>query len=174
MLRVIVLLNGPFGVGKSSVAGHLAAMTDAVIVDPELMGPVAREATDGAASEDFQVLPIWRHLVLATIAETRLLYPDSLVIVPMALWRPEVRQEIVDGLRAIDTLRIFVLTASEETLRSRILGDPLPGAREWRLAHVTPGLAAFGTSTEGRTIRTDDVGPGTVAGTILQRHKEHR
>ncbi len=65
----VIWLNGAFGVGKTTVARALAAeLTDALIADPEDIGRMLRKVVPAAVrTSDFQDIPSWRRLTVATI-----------------------------------------------------------------------------------------------------------
>ena len=67
---MIVWINGPFGVGKSTTSGLLAAAwPQAIEFDPEVLGYVLRRwQPDGLQIDDFQDLSVWRCLVRETAA----------------------------------------------------------------------------------------------------------
>ena len=154
---MIVLLNGPFGVGKSTTARLLAArLPGAVVYDPEWIGFVLRRLPLYRAA-DYQDLRLWRRLAVwgAWLARRAL---RRHLIVPLAVLRRDAIAELTAGFRRADPdARCLRLAASAETLRDRILTSGDRVARRWRLAHMAAGLAAadpaFGLeiSTEGRT-----------------------
>lgn len=168
---MIVFLNGAFGVGKTSTARVLhAVLPGSVVFDPEWVGSMLM-ATLGDRSDwpaDYQVLPAWRRLVIATVQELRG-EVDEPLIVPMSVLRTEVWRELSSGLREADgDLRAFRLTATEATLQARIVGRPESEvAREWCLRHVPIAIAAMNDDEFGVEIPTDERTPGDVGAAIL-------
>jgi energy-coupling factor transporter ATP-binding protein EcfA2 len=162
---VIILLNGPFGVGKTTTARHLRRLLPAgsVLYDPELLGLACHLLPRRRRPEDFQDLRAWRRL---TVRVGRLLAraaPGD-VVLPVSLGRPDHFAEIAGGLGAV----AFRLTASETTLRARILGDLRErGAQRWRLDHLPQGLALCADDRLGEAIPTDGRSPAEVAEAVL-------
>src|SRR5690349_20938664 len=63
--RVIIWLNGTFGVGKTTTARQLAGrLANARPFDPELVGYLLMAALSDHEFKDFQDLSPWRELVL--------------------------------------------------------------------------------------------------------------
>jgi hypothetical protein len=165
----ISLINGPFSVGKTSVAAMLVKRhPEMVPFDPEVIGAVLhRLIPKDRIRDDYQDLAFWRHLVID--AGHRMATDiASDVIVPMSLWRWEYFTEITDGWRrhGIDVIP-FRLTCSLETLHARIqTRTDANGDYSWWFDHAERGIAAandprFGIEipTEGRTVDTivDDI-----------------
>ena len=87
---VIIWINGAFGAGKTALAEELhRRLPDAVVYDPEGVGLMLWKWMP--PNGDFQHLPSWRELVVATALSLRRHHADTL-IVPMSLIR--------DGYRA--------------------------------------------------------------------------
>jgi hypothetical protein len=167
---VIIWLNGPFGVGKTSAAHALVRrLPDGLLFDPEIVGSMLRQIVGGIDPvEDFQDLRTWRALVVDTARLLRATYRRVLVM-PMTVWRQEYFDAVFAGLRCADAdLRCFRLTASEEVLRARILRRPdADGPHEWCLAHLSSGLELMRDPRFGEEIPTDDRGPDETAEAIL-------
>jgi hypothetical protein len=120
-LGVILLLNGAFGIGKTTVARLLVRrLSRAILFDPELIGIAQQRVLRlaGRKVDDFQDLPSWRRLTIAGVRATRMVYPN--VIVPMALSNVAYLQEIRDGLGRFES-RVFhcCLVAPIEVVRER-------------------------------------------------------
>jgi hypothetical protein len=66
--RMLIWLNGAFGVGKTQTAHELQRrLGDAHVADPELLGFAMHKMLPAAARGDFQNLPEWRAGVVATL-----------------------------------------------------------------------------------------------------------
>jgi len=169
-----LFINGPFGVGKTTVARLLVnELPRAALFDPELAGAFVWHLTrdmddDVEARTDFQDHPLWEPMVVETARLLHRQYGRTLVI-PMSVWRRDRFLRLAEGLRIVDPdLRLLHLTASEETLRSRIRGRPeSEGDHGWCLAHLEVCMRASLDPTFGTRISTDDRTPEEVLGEIL-------
>jgi len=167
---VIIWLNGPFGIGKTSAAKALVQrLPDGLLYDPELIGEMLQRITCAIDPvSNFQDLRAWRELVADTARVLCRTYRCRLVM-PMTVWRQAYFDELLDGLRRADPdIRCFRLIASEAVLRGRILGRPTTeGAHDWCLAHLPSGLHLMQDSRFGQAVPTDDRTPGDVAAAII-------
>jgi hypothetical protein len=168
---VIFFINGPFGVGKTTVAKLLVKkITDATLYDPEVIGSILHRVLGPFKKvEDFQDYALWRTLVVGGARLQRKASGRTLVI-PMTVWRRDYFDPIISGLRRVDPdLSCFRLTASRDVLMDRISSDT--GDREacaWRTSHVEVCLKASRNPAFGTEIRTDDRTPAEVADRILE------
>jgi len=172
---MIIWLNGPFGIGKTSTAhALLRRLPAALLYDPEPFGAALRKtvATFEAAA-DFQELRAWPSLVVETARVLSDTYGRPLVL-PLTVWRRSTVEVLLSGLRAIDPdVRPFRLVASEAVLRARIMGRPVAeGSHAWCLTHLDAGLQMMGDAAFGEAIRTEGQTPDQVANTILERVSE--
>jgi predicted component of type VI protein secretion system len=173
-VTVIIWLNGGFGAGKTTLAQELhRRLPDAVVYDPEDVGLMLWRwlPPDG----DFQNLPSWRELVLATALSLRRHHADTL-IVPMTLIRDDYRAEILGGLTDAgeEVLHVF-LEAEAGVLRQRLKARVPPAspqagqaALDWALGHVDAAVAA-GARQPGATLmlRSDRLTPAELASEVL-------
>jgi len=130
---MLIWLNGPFGVGKTSLAAALTKLSGFPLFDPEDIGYLLRESMPGSPN-DFQDLPAWRRLVPAFAAE--LSQPGSApVIVVQSVLNETYWTEIEEQLGARGVTVVHVLVHAEpEILLARITNDEYEvGARSWRL-----------------------------------------
>ncbi|HXY92121.1 MAG TPA: AAA family ATPase [Acidimicrobiia bacterium] len=128
---MITWINGPFGVGKSTVADMLAAeWPGAIVFDPEYLGFVLRAWwPPDIEVDDYQHLSVWRRLVREAAAGLLRDFGRPLVV-PMTLLNPAYFDEIVGGLRADGVeVRHFCLTATREEVLARV--DARGDATEW-------------------------------------------
>ncbi len=168
---MILFINGPFGVGKTSVARILVEKTpNAMLYDPEVIGSVLRRVLGPVKkANDFQDYALWRKLVVAVARVLRAASARTLVI-PMTVWRRDYFDPIAAGLRRVDPdLRCFRLTASEGELVRRISSDSEDtGAYGWRMSHAGVCLSASRDPAFGAEVQTDGLTPVGVADRILE------
>ncbi len=122
---MVLLLNGSFGVGKTTVARLLRqSVAGSAICDPEAVGYVLRRLPAwvplrGRGTGDYQDMPAWRAWTLAGIRATRLLH--RIVIVPMAFSDPTSLAEIRHGIQRFDPqIRHFCLIAPLAEVEARL------------------------------------------------------
>ena len=158
----VVWLNGAFGVGKTTVARALASrLPDALILDPEDIGRMLRKIVPEALrTSDFQDIPSWRRLTVATIESLLRDQPGPLVV-PMTVVDPVYFDETVGRLRRVGiTVHHFTLVAGPKTIRRRVLWRlSAPWDTWWalrRVQHCTRALRSplFAThvDTENRSV----------------------
>ncbi len=132
----------------------------------------------GPIGGDFQHLPSWRELVVATALSLRMHHAETF-IVPMALIRDIYRDEILGGLADAgeEVLRVF-LKANGEVFRERISTRILvPGnpeadqaARVFGLDQVDAAVAAAVRQPAGAfMLRSDARTPAELADEVLAR-----
>jgi hypothetical protein len=108
-----------FAAGKTTLAEHLhRRLRDAVVYDPEDVGLMLWKWM--APNDDFQDLPSWRELVVATVLSLRRHHASTL-IVPMSLICDAYRDEILGGLTE----------AGEEVLHVFWRQTPVCSASAW-------------------------------------------
>jgi gluconate kinase len=172
---VIIWLNGSFRAGKTTLAEELhRRLPDAVVFDPENVGLMLWKWLP--PNDDFQDLPSWRELVVATALSLRRHHADTL-IVPMSLIRDAYRAEILGGLADAgeEVLHVF-LEAEAAVLRERhdarvdIPGSPGMNhpAREWALSRIDAAVAAAARQPGGTLmLRSDRLTPAELADEVL-------
>jgi predicted kinase len=170
---VIIWLNGGFGAGKTTLAGELhRRLPDAVVYDPEEVGLLLWKWIP--PNDDFQDLPSWRELVVATALSLRRHHADTL-IVPMSLVRDAYRAEILGGLAAAgeEVLHVF-LDADPDVLKNRLdARAPVPdnpetgqSANAWAVSRMDPAAAA--RQPPGTLVlRSDRLTPAELADEVL-------
>jgi len=137
---MIIMINGSFGVGKSTTAAALAErLPEAIIFDPELVGHFARYLTNGLRTgaedtDDFQDIRMWPQLTIDTARQLVQCYGRPL-IVPMTLANRSSFEHIRAGFAALAPVYHFCLVASLPTIQGRLQsrGDA-PGSWPWRKA----------------------------------------
>jgi len=173
---VIIWINGGFGAGKTTLAQELhRRLPDAVVYDPEDVGLMLWKWI--RPNGDFQHLPSWRELVVATALSLRRHHAETL-IVPMSLIRDAYRAEILDGLADADeeVLHVF-LEADAGVLRERLNARVTHPGREWDqaarefgLTPVDEAVAAAARQPGGTLLlRSDRLTPAELADEVLAR-----
>jgi predicted kinase len=172
---VIIWINGGFGAGKTKLAEELhRRLPDAVVYDPEDVGLMLWKWVP--PNGDFQHLPSWRELVVATALSLRRHHADTL-IVPMSLIRDAYRAEILGGLADAgeEVLHVF-LEADPGVLRERLnarVTDPKysewdQAAREFGMTGVDEMVAAAARQPGGTLmLRSDRLTPAELADEVL-------
>jgi hypothetical protein len=167
MMPSVVLINGSFGVGKTTVARELRRrVAGSVIYDPEWAGLViqrlSRVFLGRRRVDDFQDLYLWRRSV-APAARVFRTFARGPVFVPMTFSSADYLAFVLSGIRAFEpNVRVFCLVASLDTIRARLRGrsTPLEGpealwiARQTEVcvrAHEHPGFGQR-VDTECRSI----------------------
>ncbi|CAN5554158.1 AAA family ATPase [soil metagenome] len=166
---MIVFINGPFGVGKTTLANVLVEkLPNAMIFDPEEVGYLLRRLLGPLANvEDFQDLTLWRSLAVEVARQVYEEYRKDLVM-PMSIFRRDYFDQITNGLRGFEPQFIAVrLVASRESLVKRIDISDEVGARDWRMKHIDAFASETLGSSLGIPIQTDSRTPNDIADNIL-------
>lgn len=171
---MILWLNGPFGVGKTTAATELLRRdTRARRHDPERLGWVLARTVGRVRPGDYQDLRVWRRETVRSVARSA--RRASTVIVPMTVLSAEHADDILGGLtgRGLE-VRHVTLHASGTVLRERIAADTAdPGASPWRLDQlaryesVASDLAARGPVVDTDALTVDEV--ATAVEAVLAR-----
>ncbi len=124
---MIVMINGPFGVGKTSAAYLLKEkISNSIIYDPEEVGFMVRNIvtcdmkSDEENTGDFQDIKIWKELVV-DVAERLVKTYHKNLIVPMTIWNVNRFKYIREGFQEIDKdVYHFCLLADKNTVFDRL------------------------------------------------------
>lgn len=174
---MIIWLNGGFGAGKTTLARELhRRLPDALVYDPEDVGLMLWKWMP--PNDDFQDLPSWRELVVATALSLRRHHAHTL-IVPMSLVRDAYRAEILGGLADAgeEVLHVF-LDADADVLGERLSsrtppGDPESGRSllDWALSRADPTAGA--RQPAGTVVlRSDRLTPAQLADEVLAARRQ--
>lgn len=118
---MIVMLNGAFGVGKTTLASELLTRhRDWMLFDPEEVGFMLWKVCPGPRG-DFQELPPWTPLVVETARALVAAYGRTLVV-PMTLVEFSRFRAIRAGFETIAPTHHFALLAPPETIARRLVG----------------------------------------------------
>lgn len=171
---MIIMLNGAFGAGKSTVAERLhAALPNSLIYDPEVVGYMLRHLLKGLPQReeeayDFQNIEMWRTLAVA-VAEGLVKRYQQHLIVPMTLVNLDYFRYIRAGLAQLDSeLYHFALVASVATIQQRLLqrGDTAGG---WSFDQTQRCVTALQHHEFHEQIDTERLDPDQIVEIILQR-----
>jgi gluconate kinase len=173
---VIIWINGAFGAGKTTLAEELhRRLPDAVLYDPEDVGLMLWKWMP--PNGDFQHLPSWRELVVATALSLRRHHAATL-IVPMSLIRDSYRAEILGGLAGggEEVLHVF-LEVDAGVLRERLNARVTQPGTDWNQAALELGMtgvdemvAAAARQPAGTLmLRSDKLTPAELADEVLER-----
>lgn len=175
---MIVLINGSFGVGKSTVANLLRnAFPGSAVYDPEWAGSVMMSLPrwiklKGAGTDDFQDIDLWRKSAVVGVRLFRLFTPGP-VIVPMAFSHRAYFDEVVTGIRRLDSeSRVFCLKASLPTVKERLArrGVKSEGrGSEWIARRIVECADAHRDSHFGEFVETEGRSARDVAEDITER-----
>ena len=175
---MIVMLNGSFGVGKTTVAKLLRrSLPGSAIYDPEWVGFVLRRLPqwvklNGSGSDDYQDVVLWRRSAVAGVRLFRLCASGP-VIVPMAFSRRDYFDEVITGIEPLDSeLRVFCLKASLATVKKRLVerGTEVEGpGTEWIARRIVECVEAHNDSHFGEPVDTEVSSAREVAEDIIKR-----
>ena len=166
---MIIWLNGPFGVGKSTLANLLhQEIPDSILYDPELLGDFFQENLPKAVCpEDFQDYPIWRQTTVQIIRDLAT-KTGQVIIVPMTVFKKEYCQEIIEqGLIEDMCVQHYILVAEKETILDR-LNKRTQENNNWALKHLDNCLQAFEDQIPGQKIDTDGLTVDKIAEIVLE------
>lgn len=174
---MIILINGSFGVGKSTVAELLRAkLPNSRIYDPEVAGSILMRLPRwiklrGAGTDDFQDIDLWRKSVSFGIRLSRIVNRGP-IIVPMAFDRLDYLNEISHAIRRFDPdLRLFCLRASLDTIHERLRqrGALDDSGAEWVLRRSAECALAHADPAFGQPIDTDNASAEQVVDTLFKQ-----
>lgn len=161
---MIVWINGPFGVGKSTLTVELCRREPAAkAFDPERIGWVLKRTLGLVRPGDYQDLPAWRAATV-TAAAWQARGADPL-LVPMTILRRRYLEDILGGLRARGhEVHHLLLDVSAPVLVERIETDDNPSPHGWRLDNLGAYLTVRRElRAVGDVVDTDDLEPDEVA-----------
>jgi hypothetical protein len=175
---MIILINGSFGIGKSTVARLLRRRVPrSLVYNPEWAGSILMRLPRwvklrGAGTDDFQDIDLWRMSVISGVRLFQAVTTGA-VIVPMAFSRREYFDEIVAGLKSLDpNVRVFCLRADMATILERLDARSRDGrarAVAWSARKARACVASHEDEHFGEPVNTVEASASQVAKAILQR-----
>jgi hypothetical protein len=172
--EMVILLNGAFGIGKTTVARILLTrIPQSGIYDPEPLGVVLQRASylAGRSVLDFQDLVLWRRLVVLGVLATSTI--RSVMIVPMAFSNLSYLQEIRQGIgRYESSLLHFCLVARVEVVNDRLRrrhAGTVDQNTSWQYRRAAECCMAHPGPEFAEHIDTSDLDAGEVATEVLAR-----
>ena len=175
-MPVIIWINGGFGASKTTLAQELhRRLPDTVVYNPEDVGLMLWKWM--RPNGDFQHLPSWRELVVATALSLRRHHADTL-IVRMSLIRDAYRAEILGGLADAgeEVLHVFLEADAgvlQERLNARVTHPDTEwdrAARELGMTGIDEMVAAAARQPVGTLLlRSDRLTPAELADEVLAR-----
>lgn len=175
------MINGSFGVGKTTVAKLLReTLPGSVIYDPEWVGFVLKRMPKffylkKSKPDDYQHIKLWRSSIPAGVRLFRL-FRRGTVIVPMTFSHRPYFDEVVGGIKNFDeTLKIFCLKASLETIKQRLTerGDRIEGdGAEWIARRIVECAEAHQNPHFGEPVETENLTAEEVSREIIRRLKQ--
>lgn len=175
---MIILINGSFGIGKSTVARLLRRRVPrSLVYNPEWAGSILMRLPRwiklrGAGTDDFQDIDLWRTSVINGVRLFQAVTPGA-VIVPMAFSHRQYFDEVVAGLKSLDpNVRVFCLRADMATIHERLDARRVHGRKRavaWSVRKARACVASHEDEHFGEPVNTVQVSASQVAKAILQR-----
>jgi|SRR5262245_31078342 len=175
---MIVMINGSFGVGKTTIAKLLRrSLSGSAIYDPEWVGFVLKRLPrwirlNGSGSGDYQDIVLWRRSAVAGVRLFRLIASGP-VIVPMVFSRRDYFDEVISGIEPLDSEhRVFCLKASLATVKKRLVerGTKIEGpGSEWIARRIIECVEAHHDPHFGEPVDTENRSAHDVAEDIINR-----
>ena len=172
---MIIMINGAFGVGKTTIANMLQnEIKNSMIYDPEEIGYMLRNVVPEdikrveACTGDFQDLDLWKELTVDVAKRLISKYKMNL-IVPMTIRKIEYFHFIYNGFKSIDEQTYhFCLSASKQTIYERLR---LRGEEEgnWCFQQTDKCLEAYNKYDFGEYIDTEKGGINVIVHDIKEK-----
>jgi broad-specificity NMP kinase len=169
---MIIMINGPFGVGKTSLAETLEKRIDnSMLFDPEEIGFFLRKITKNKLTEeedtgDFQDITIWKSLTV-DVAQYLVDQYGKHLVVPMTIHNKVYFNYIYSGFAKVTNCLIhFCLLASHETIHNRLKkrGDIIGS---WPYHQTESCLSSYEDNIFPNKIYTDTKSVDQIADSIL-------
>ncbi|MFD2210920.1 AAA family ATPase [Virgibacillus halophilus] len=175
---MIIMINGAFGVGKTTVANRLQKELDnSMIFDPEEVGFMLRNIIPDdikkpqETTDNFQDLLCWKVLVVDVVRSLRTAYQKDLIL-PMTIYNLDYLHYILQGLRSFDNhTSHFCLTAAESIIHQRLFARGEQKGN-WCFQQTEKCLRAFHDQAFGQFVDTNRKTIDDVVNIILETVKQ--
>ncbi|WP_078551590.1 AAA family ATPase [Bacillus alkalicellulosilyticus] len=172
---MIIMINGAFGVGKTTIANELQKkLKNSMVYDPEEIGYMLRNIVPEeiqsreAETGDFQDFHLWKELTVEVAKRIVTKYTVDL-IVPMTIHKIEYLQYIRNGFKDIDEETYhFCLTANKETIHKR-LSERGEKEGNWCFQQTEKCLVAYREINFGEYIDTERVSVNIIIDKIKEK-----
>lgn len=172
---MIVMINGAFGVGKTTISNELIKVIDnSILYDPEEVGFMLRSVLPDevkrleAETGDFQDFHLWKELTVQVASLIQSKYNVNL-IVPMTIRNPEYFNYIFNGFSSIEKHTYhFCLTANKETIYER-LRERGEEEGNWCFQQTDKCLKAYNEYNFREYIDTENVSINTIVDNISKK-----
>ena len=164
--KMIIWINGSFGVGKTSTAELLKNELDnSIIYDPEEIGGFLSNMFHHE-KDDFQDYELFRTLNFDILKYLCSIH--EIVIVPMTITNKQYYDEIINELETNGiNIEHFILCASKEKIISRL--DSRGNSTKWAYNQVDKCINAFESNRfRCKKINTDDMNVSDVVKSIIE------
>jgi deoxyadenosine/deoxycytidine kinase len=168
---MIIWINGPFGVGKSTTAELLHSKIEfSHVYDPEQVGYFLWDSLpiEIKAKGDFQDLEIWRSVNYQII---KYMYDNynGVLIIPMTITNIDYYNQIIGNLIE-DGVEIyhFILNADKKHVKQRLIcrGEC---ENSWAEQQIDRCLQAFNSNINGENINTNNLSLEQVVNIIMKK-----
>jgi predicted kinase len=173
---VIILLNGAFGVGKTTVARSVVArLPRASLFNAELSGIALQRMARlvGRSVDDFQDLAFWRRITVEGLRVARAVWSN--IVVPMAFSNPNYLREVRGGIDRFEPQVFhFCLVASIEVIHDRLRrrGED-PEESDWQYRRASECCLAHSNAEFATHINAAERSPEDLADEILCAIRAH-
>jgi tRNA uridine 5-carbamoylmethylation protein Kti12 len=172
---MILMINGAFGVGKTTVARLLRRkLKGSVLFNPELAGSLLMRIPvnfKGSGTDDFQDIQLWRRSIAGGVKICGMF--GETIIVPMAFKRIDYFEEVRADLERLDkNTRVFCLKAGIDVIaeRLRLRGEWIDADGDnWSLRNARLCVDAHRDERFGESVETSGRSAEQVAIEILSR-----
>jgi hypothetical protein len=141
----LVWLNGPYSIGKRTLAEFVRDHWQVAMFDAEAWGNTLQRGLPAQHDAgDLQELEVWLRSVLRLGTELAWAF-RPVVVMPATIYRRNAVLQLLDRFRkaGVDVVHV-VMSTDEATLRARIHDRDVDAyAKRWAIQHLRPSLAGL-------------------------------